>query len=187
MIQTKLANGFNSIGNEYDITKTDFLTEHGFQSIGNVGELIKNGIPTKSNLLSCGVYSISIPKNYLPQFIIPADALANGNVLSPWSIERLKSKWVENADIIYFGLAGAKSNRSLKKRINDLIKHANGATSDRGPHKGGEIIWQLNGFEEFKVWIYPTGLPPEPRIIEEKLIRRFFNQTSKLPFGNRQF
>jgi hypothetical protein len=89
-------------------------------------------------------------------------------------------------DIVYYGLAGFKSPRSLKKRLSDLINHGLGKTRDNGPHKGGEIMWQLQGYEGFSVWIKPTGYPPEPRKCEHGLLVKFRENTGKLPFANRQ-
>ncbi len=85
-------------------------------------------------------------------------------------------------EVLYFGLAGKKNHVSLRKRIQQLIRHSVIA----GPHHGGEILWQLRGYKNFEVYYYPTGNPPEPRRIEEKLISDFESYTGKLPFANRQ-
>ena len=71
--------------------------------------------------------------------------------------------------------------------IIEKLNHGNGKTTDRGPHKGGEILWQLKGYEKFKVWVLPTTGPPVPRINEENLLKRFYDLIGKLPFANRQF
>ena len=47
--------------------------------------------------------------------------------------------------MLYYGLAGAKSPRPLRSRLNDLIKHSKGRITDRGPHKGGEIQFRPSG------------------------------------------
>ena len=170
-----------------DVHNLDFLKNSGFIKIGTVLSLQKNGFPKIDELTESGVYSIVKPNDYKPAYFNQEEAKSNGNVIHPWEVEKLSNKWVDDVDIFYYGLAGANSPRSLKSRLNDLIKHSMGFITDRGPHKGGEIIWQLKGYENFEVWILPTGNPPEPRNLEEKLIRQFYQITGKLPFANRQF
>ena len=84
-------------------------------------------------------------------------------------------------------MAGFKTFRSLKERLNDLIEHGIGNTTVSGPHQGGEIFWQLCDYGKFIVWILPTDKPPIPRKIESSLLKTFHQNTGKLPFANRQF
>jgi hypothetical protein len=169
------------------VTTITFLENSNFINIGLIKNLFSSGLPSLPELGSCGLYAISIPKNYKPTFISPEQTRVKKNVLYPWPIEKLNDKWVDTVDIIYYGLAGKSSPRSLRKRIGDLINHGLGKTTDRGPHKGGEILWQLQGYEEFSIWIKPTGCPPEPRDCEHRLLIQFHKNTGKLPFANRQF
>lgn len=172
---------------EYNVTREEFLKEFGFTSIGIICDLQTNGYPNIIELKSPGVYAITHTASYVPTYYSQEEARANGNVIHPWVAERLEEKWVEGVDILYYGLAGASTPRSLKSRLTDLINHSKGLISDRGPHKGGEIIWQLKGYENFEVWVFATGNPPEPRDLEEKLLERFHKITGQLPFANRKF
>jgi hypothetical protein len=173
---------------EYDeVHKKDFLTKSGFKKIGTIQELQKNNFPRIHELDSPGIYVITKTPDYQPDYFTPEECKIKGNVINPWLIQRLVDKWLDEVDILYYGLAGANSPRSLKSRLTDLINHSKGLISDRGPHKGGEIIWQLKGFENFEIWILPTGNPPEPRNMEEKLLKQFFQITGQLPFANRKF
>jgi hypothetical protein len=169
-----------------DVTGTAFLKKMGFKNVGALKRLLLTGMPRLPELTFCGLYAISIPDGYRVSFLSPEAVRRKGNVITPWSIERLKVKWVSESDIIYYGCAGAKAIRSLAARLNDLIKHGLGKTSDNGPHKGGEIMWQLQGYDQFSVWILPTGSPPEPRQKETALLTQFRDITGKLPFANRQ-
>lgn len=169
------------------VHKIDFLIEFGFIKLGLLSSILSNGFPKINELNSCGIYAITKPTNYTPVYFSSVEAKANGNVISPWSVDKLSTKWVGDADILYYGLAGAKSPRSLKSRLTDLINHCKGYVTDRGPHRGGEIIWQLKCYENFELWILATGNPPEPRQVEENLIKRFYDITGKLPFANRKF
>lgn len=169
------------------VHKKDFLIQSGFINIGTIKELQKNGFPQIDQLNSSGIYAITKPTDYQPDYFTPNEAKLNENVILPWEVDELSIKWVENAVVLYYGLAGANSSRSLKSRLTDLINHSKGLVTDRGPHKGGEIIWQLKGYENFEIWILVTGNPPEPRNTEEKLLKQFYHVTGKLPFANRKF
>lgn len=168
------------------VGKLKFLKEQEFINLGNLEKLFLDGLPKISALKSPGVYAISIPLDYKKSFLDEETTRLRKNVITPWSLERLSEKWIEDSEIVYFGLAGKNSVRSLSQRLNDLLNHGKGKTSDRGPHKGGEILWQLSGYETFSLWILPTGNPPLPRIHEEKLIADFVETYGKLPFANRQ-
>lgn len=167
-------------------TATSNLQELEFRELGSVGDLIDHGIPHHKWLDSCGIYQLKLPAGYTLGFIQPADASAAGNVIKPWSIERLRKKWVPDTDVVYIGLAGRHKPRSLRERLTDLVKHARGRTNDRGPHSGGEIVWQLAGYRDLRVWAASTSNPPAPRKIEASMIRNFEKKHGALPFANRQ-
>lgn len=169
-----------------NVSSIESLKENSFQFLGTVGTISSEGLPDFKFLKNCGVYAIAAPTDYQPVFIDVEEAKKNKNVLKPWSVELLKQKWVNDADILYYGLAGRDTFRSLNDRLDDLIEHCKGNTTDRGPHKGGEIIWQSMGYEEFLLWAKPTGEPPEPRNHEFSLLELFIKETGKLPFANRQ-
>jgi len=179
--------GPSFVGPDDDVTKIDFLRAKGFVFIGSIGQLFESGLPKLEKLASCGVYAITTPEGYQAGFVSPDIASERENVIRPWSLEELREKWVESVDIVYYGLAGSRFFRPLKKRLRSLIRHGSGRTTDRGPHKGGEILWQLVGYEGFGVWIYPTDPPPAPRDSERELLKSFCCQSGKLPFANRRF
>ncbi len=170
-----------------DPSNKDFLTKNKFEKLGTLSQLLKNGLPNNEKLNLCGIYAISIPSDYLPEYYSPEEIKIRGNVINPWTIEKLKNKWVSGSDLVYYGLAGKISFRSLNDRLNDLLRHGNGKISSSGPHKGGEILWQLKNYGTFEVWILPTNEPPEPRNYEKLILRTFHENTNKLPFANRQF
>ena len=114
-----------------------------FAELGCIGELLKRGLPPHDWLEDCGVYTLRIPAGFTPSFIPAEKASAAGNVVRAWSIDRLQAKWVSGTDVIYIGVAGRYNARSLRSRLEELLKHAAGKTSSNGPHCGGEIVWQL--------------------------------------------
>jgi hypothetical protein len=158
-----------------------------FELIGTIGELMKTKLPKVPALTQSGVYQIRIHSGYKVGFRTEKEIEEAKNVISSWSLLQLEDKWVTNTTVIYIGLAGARSPRSLRKRLSDLLRHGNGKTTDRGPHAGGDILWTLTGYEDFEIWVMPTGDPPRPRNVERKMLAEFVNRHSKLPFANRQF
>jgi hypothetical protein len=171
---------------QHFVATSSALRDLKFWDLGRVGDLIKRRLPGDSRLDHCGVYKLTVPPGYVPRFILPDEARAVQNVIFPWNLERLKSKWVWKTDTVYIGLAGRHTPRSLRKRLNDLLNHASGHTTDRGPHKGGEIVWQLRDYQQFHVWAAQTADPPIPRQIEETLLQQFVEAHKTLPFANRQ-
>lgn len=169
------------------VTKKSSLNNMGFTEIGTIDNIFLNGLSSVDEIKECGIHAITIPENYQVDLISPEETLRMNNVINPWDLTRLKEKWVNKVDIVYYGLAGAKSFRSLSERLNDLVNHGKGYTTNSGPHKGGEILWQLQDYKKFSIWILPTSEPPIPRNIENMLLKRFHQNTGKLPFANRQF
>lgn len=99
---------------------------------------------------------------------------------------RLEGKWAPDAEVVYIGCAVTRSPRTLRIRIRDLVRHGAGKTTDRRPHRGGEIVWQLDGYEDFVIAWAPTDGPPEPRSLEAGLIAALETARGQLPFANRQ-
>jgi len=169
-----------------DVGTLSFLETSGFVRLGTVRDLIASGLPRDDALQDCGVYAIVAPSHYTPRYVPPDAAVVARNVIRPWAGEMLAGKWVVGAAVVYYGVAGRLDPRSLRKRLYDLIRHAAGKTTDRGPHKGGEIVWQLKGYKDFSVWALSTPEPPAPRDTEAKLLKAFEARYGSLPFGNRQ-
>ena len=157
-----------------------------FREVGPIEELHLRGLPEYEWLASCGVYALVVPPGFRPNFVAPSAARAKRNCLNPWTVARLEQKWVPGADVVYIGLAGLSSPRPLRARLRDLLRHYAGHTTDRGPHCGGEIVWQLHGADALTLLAEPTSLPPEPRAREEQLLHDFVRRHGRLPFGNRR-
>jgi hypothetical protein len=163
------------------LTKSD-LTAQGFSGFTTIRELQEN-IPRSEELSQRGVYAVVCSHTYTPSFIGPDKVRKNHNVIMPWSLEKLEKKWVPGVDVLYFGKAGTDTKkRTLRKRLSELIRHSMGKTTKQGPHKGGELLWQLRGYMDFEVGFLPTDQPEKE---EGRLIGLFLSNTGKLPFANR--
>lgn len=106
----------------------------------------------REKLASCGVYAIIASEGYEPKFLSGDEVNKRGKrrVIDPKPIGELKRKWVEGAEALYIGCAGERSRRHLRGRLRALNTHFEGRAGKTGPHRGGEIIWQLGGSEEFR-------------------------------------
>ena len=136
----------------------------------------------EQDLVSAGVYAIFAPSDWAPTWKTRGPL---ANVINPWSLARLRARWVNDAELVYIGCAGATaSSRTLHNRIGDLLKHGAGQISASGPHKGGERIWQCVGWDSFTLAWKPTGPYPEPHNLEVAIGQRFERLTEHLPFAN---
>ena len=163
------------------LMKSDLVAQ-GFNGFTTIRELQRN-IPQSEELRQRGVYAVVCLPTYTPSFIGPDKARRNHNVITPWSLEKLEEKWVFGVEVLYFGKAGTDiKQRTLRKRLSELIRHSQGKTTKQGPHKGGELLWQLRGYKDFEAGYLPTD---EPEKEENRLIGLFLSKTGKLPFANR--
>jgi hypothetical protein len=129
-----------------------------------------------------GVYAIFAPIGWQPRFKTRGNF---NNVIEPWPLQRLRDRWIDSVELVYIGCAGATgSSRHLRKRVGDLLKHGGGQITDRGPHKGGERLWQCRGWDDFPLAWRRCGDFPEPHDLEVAIGRRFERLAGGLPFAN---
>lgn len=157
-----------------------------FRDVGVIGELLTTGLPPYDWLDRSGVYALILPLESEVSFLDADRARKAGNVISPWEVDRLRGKWVDGTRVVYIGLAGDRSQRSLRERLRDLLNHCAGKISVSGPHKGGEIIWQFAAYDSLLLRAMATGNPPEPRDTERRLLAAFGELHGTLPFANRK-
>lgn len=185
-VQSESIPRLETVEDHVDVCMITYLEETGFELLGTIGELLRFGLPTDRILQQCGVYAVTLPAGFTPRFLTPEEALEKGNVIRPRQEDYLREKWVRDVDVVYYGIAGLKSCRTLAERLDDLLRHSSGKTSTRGPHSGGEILWQLSGSDDLSIWAISTDGPPAPKTLETALLRTFKKVKRKLPFANRQ-
>ncbi len=168
-----------------NVTCREGLISLGFTGLGQWGRILEGGLPDDPILGHRGVYAVLTSQRCGPRFHSLKEARHNRNVIKPSIPERLNMRWVEDASVLYFGAAGVRSHRTLRERLNQMRNHCLGKTTDRGPHKGGEILWQVRGHQSFEVLALPTGEAPITRVWERSLITRFKQLTGRLPFANK--
>jgi len=161
-----------------DFANIEHLKEAGFTGFKRMGELFKDNsaIPREK-----GVYLVlnlnTDPGEFLPVGTGGFFKGKNPNV----PIDILKSKWVENAIVLYIGRTGkVGSKRTLHARLIELLKFGQGINIG---HWGGRYIWQLKNSGDLVVcW---KALPTEdPSVVKSDLIRQFVFKHSTRPFAN---
>lgn len=163
----------------------DGLKAYGFKGFWKVRDLQNekylHDLLQSEELNQRGIYAILCSQTYESAFIGQEEALRNGNVTNPYPEEKLKERWVQGVEVLYFGKTGtSRKSRLLKDRIIELVYHSQGKKKN---HRGGEILWQLRGYGNFEVGYKPSD---DPMKEESILIHEFINSTGKQPFGNRQ-
>jgi len=169
-----------------NVTHREGLHTLGFIKLDRWGEILEGGLPENPILAHSGVYAVLRSGEAKHSFYSKATARRQRNVINPLSLQELDSLWVPEVQVLYFGAAGVKSYRTLGQRLTQMRRHCKGGITDRGPHKGGEILWQVRGYESFEILALPTEGAPIPRGWECSLIVRFMQITGRLPFANRK-
>lgn len=164
------------------------LTKDGLKALGFKGFLRVRDLQSEKylhdhlqleDLNQRGIYAVVCSETYQPSFIGKEEALRNGNVENPYPEEKLKERWVQKVEVLYFAITGTSSkSRTLKERIAELIRHSQGKKKN---HRGGEILWQLRGYEDFEVGYKSNDNPIKE---ESMLIHEFIKKTGKQPFAN---
>lgn len=163
------------------------LKEFGFVGFSKISDLVTNynQIPEER-----GIYLILRPENKNIEFLeIGCGGFykrRNPNV----AIETLKSKWVEQVEVLYIGQAGGVTNKkwsqsTLRKRLQAYMKFGQG--KDIG-HYGGRYIWQIDRNEDLIVcWKPLPNKSQDPCEVESDLIQTFVKLYKQLPFANLKY
>jgi hypothetical protein len=88
-------------------------------------------------------------------------------------------KWVPTAAVVYIGKVGPTERRTLRKRINELLRFGIGEPVG---HRGGRALWHIPDIWECSLaW---KVCPGNPRDHEKALISEFEGAYGKIPFAN---
>jgi len=155
----------------------DYLRNLGFEGFYTISQLNRNCNKVPK---SKGAYVVCRHQNYKPKYLSksPGGWFKGDPTVS---VEKLKSNWIENTDILYIGKAGGTTeNTTLNSRIRAYIQFGSGV---RRSHGGGRYIWQLKGHNNFLV-AFKVLYNDEPKEIETQMLEEFIGINGKLPFAN---
>ena len=153
------------------------LIAEGFAGFRSFVELELNEIPQAP-----GVYAVLPQEGFAPRFLA---ASAGGHFKGKdpsVPVTALAAKWVDGADVLYIGKAGAgkTGRRGLSKRIREFADFGRGVP---GGHWGGRLIWQLA--ESQSLVIAWKALPgSEVDAAEAHYHAEFVRSHGRLPFAN---
>jgi hypothetical protein len=158
----------------------------GFAGWTRLGDAVEGraefGAVHTETLAGPGVYAVFAPLDWTPRFKTRGRL---ENVIQPWSLTQLRERWIDGVELVYIGCSGrTASSRHLSKRVGDLLRHGAGRLTEKGPHKGGECLWQCRDWESFTLAWKRCGDFPEPHDLEVAIGERFRKLAGGLPIAN---
>lgn len=129
-----------------------------------------------------GVYMVVRTGGSIPKFLTTGSGGHHKGEDPNVSIEKLRTKWVEDTCVLYIGKAGDEGRgATLRSRLRQYLRFGHGKPEG---HKGGRYIWQIEDADNLLFcWRpLPSGNPSET---ETTLIEEFKRRyDGRLPFAN---
>lgn len=153
------------------------LKEDGFTGFRPLAAADVNRIPQRT-----GIFALLRPAGYEPGFLPKSTAGVFKKKEPSVAESALSAEWVDDADVVYIGKAGAgsKGNRGLRRQIQEFIDFGKGKPPG---HWDGRLIWQLA--DPGSLLIAWKELPAEAVTgAEAGYHARFREDHGRLPFAN---
>lgn len=146
----------------------------GFEGFVTFGDLPTVGVPERP-----GVYVVLRPDGVQPTFLPSSQAGRHKGKNPSLSVDDLRSRWVNEADVLYVGKAGGEpSKATLRKRLTQYVRFGRGHPAG---HCGGRAIFQISDWENLMVaW----RVDDQPSRLESSLLKEFKTTFGALPFAN---
>lgn len=129
-----------------------------------------------------GVYMVVRTGGSMPKFLTTGSGGHHKGKDPNVSIEKLRTKWVEDTCVLYIGKAGDEGcDATLRSRLRQYLKFGHGEAVG---HSGGRYIWQIEDADNLLFcWKpLPSGNPSET---ETSLIEEFKHRyDGRFPFAN---
>lgn len=153
------------------------LRAEGFAGFRAVGSLEVMRIPQGT-----GVFAVLEPDGFEPRFLKRSTAGIFKKKDPSLPEAAVAAEWVEGADVLYLGRAGAgsKGNRGLRRQIQEFLDFGKGKPPG---HWDGRLVWQLAGSDSLVIaW---KEVPAEDvNRTEARLHADFVAEFARLPFAN---
>ncbi|MCU1516898.1 MAG: hypothetical protein JWQ75_1619 [Pseudarthrobacter sp.] len=158
------------------VSRTSLKAE-GFAGFRSVGRLEIMRIPQGT-----GVFAVLQPDGFDPRFLKKSTAGVFKKKDPTLPGPALAAEWVEGADVLYLGKAGAgsKGNRGLRRQIQEFLDFGNGKPPG---HWDGRLVWQLAGAESLII-AWKEVPAEEVNATEARLHADFSAAYGRLPFAN---
>jgi hypothetical protein len=153
------------------------LKEDGFTGFRPLAALDIKRIPQRT-----GIFAVLQPVGYAPRFLPKSTAGVFKKKDPSVPQSALISEWVDGADVVYVGKAGAgsKGNRGLRRQIQEFIDFGMGKPPG---HWDGRLVWQLA--DPGSLLIAWKELPATAvNEAEADYHARFHDDFGRLPFAN---
>ncbi|WP_404286583.1 hypothetical protein [Glutamicibacter arilaitensis] len=153
------------------------LKADGFTGFRPIKSLETNRVPQRQ-----GIFVVLCPADFEPRFLSKSSAGIFKKKNPSLPTEDLKARWVQPADILYFGKAspGSQGNRGLRIQLKEIIDF--GAGKPPG-HWDSRLLWQLAG--SGKLIVAWKELPAED--LNQALAdyqTKFLAHYGQLPYAN---
>ncbi len=145
----------------------------GFEGWLTIDQMRNGGItdvPTQA-----GVYTVLRETAAAPSFLAGSPGAPVKGRDPTVTLSSLEANWVEGAQILYIGRAGA-----LRRRLRELVRFGAGSPTSNW---GGRLLWQLSDAPDLVVAWRLTGDDP-PKAAEAALLADFRARHGKPPFAN---
>lgn len=153
------------------------LKADGFTGFRSFEQLEINRVPQAP-----GIYVVLRPEGFEPVFLAKSTG-GRFKRRDPSLLQSvLETEWINDADVLYIGKAGAGStgNRGLRKRIQEFADFGRGKPVG---HWGGRLIWQLADSQSLVI-AWKELAAAEVNLAEASYHAEFISIYGRLPFAN---
>jgi hypothetical protein len=153
------------------------LVDDGFRGFLSFGELEINQVPQVP-----GIYAVLKPEGFKRLFLSKSVGgkfkKQDPSLLQP----ALESHWIDDAEILYIGKAGAGAagTRGLRKRLQEFADFGRGKPVG---HWGGRLLWQLANSQSLVI-AWKELEAAEVHSADAEYQAEFISMCGRLPFAN---
>ena len=175
-----------SLGSEFEALGSHIPAtwdEDGLRGVGFSGFVPFRALVEREPPRRRGVYVVLREAEHPPRFVAPdaVDPAYPGLVF--YGIRELEARWVQNARVIYVGVAGKPGTSAhLRSRLAQYRRTGEGLARN---HSGGRSVFQLHDRDTLLV-AWKAIDDSEPYDVEVAMRAAFEANYGRIPFANKQ-